>query len=121
MISDYKMKPSRELPSDASLPDELNAFNARLKASNTEACTRASAVPDNCVITLSVVDVSKTFKQVNIHKVTGPDGLTGHVLRACADNLASVYTDIQPVPDRVCNTYMFQADNHIPCAPRKRR
>ena len=30
----------------------------------------------------------------SIHKATGPDGLPGHVLRACADQLASVFTDI---------------------------
>ena len=53
---------SRELPSDTSLPDEPNYFYARFEASNTESCMRASAVPDNCVITLSVADVSKTFK-----------------------------------------------------------
>jgi hypothetical protein len=55
---------------------------------------RASAVPDDCVITLSVADMSKTFKQVNIHKASGPDGLPGCVLRACADQLAGVFTDI---------------------------
>jgi hypothetical protein len=47
-ITDYKGKPRHELPSDASLPDELNAFYARFEASNTEACTRAPAVLDNC-------------------------------------------------------------------------
>ena len=52
---------------------------------------RAPAVPDNSVITLSTANVSKTFKQVNIHKAAGPDGLTGRVL---ADQLASVFTDI---------------------------
>uniref|UniRef100_A0A4W5LAU3 Reverse transcriptase domain-containing protein n=1 Tax=Hucho hucho TaxID=62062 RepID=A0A4W5LAU3_9TELE len=62
-ITDYKWKHSRELPSDTSLPDELNN-----KASNTETCMRASAVPDDCVITLSAAYVSKTYKQVNIHK-----------------------------------------------------
>ena len=36
---------------------------ARFEESNTEACMRAPAVPDDCVITLSVPDVSKTFKQ----------------------------------------------------------
>jgi hypothetical protein len=46
------------------------------------------------LITLSVADVSKTFKQVNIHKAAGPDGLPGRVLRACADQLAGVFTDI---------------------------
>ena len=74
---DYKGKPSHELPSDASLPDELNSFYARFKASNTEACMRAPAVADDCVIILSVVNVSKAFKQVNIHKAAGPGGLPG--------------------------------------------
>ena len=63
-ITDYKGKHSRELPSDTSLPDELKHFYARFEANNTEACTRASAVLDDCVITLCVADVSKTFKQV---------------------------------------------------------
>ena len=66
----------------------------RFEASNTEACTSAPAVLDDCVITLSVADVNKTFKQVNIHKAAGPDGLPGHVLKACADQLSSVFTDI---------------------------
>ena len=55
---------------------------------------RASAIPDDFVITLSAADVSKTLKQVNIHKAAGPDGLPGRVLRVCADQLASVFTDI---------------------------
>ena len=85
-ITDYKGKQSHVLPSDTSLPDKLNYFYARFKASNTEACMRAPVVPDDCVIMLSMADVSKTFKQVNIHKAAGPDGLPGHVLRACASN-----------------------------------
>ena len=36
----------------------------------------------------------KTFKQVNIHKAAGPDRLPGRVPRACADQLAGVFTDI---------------------------
>ena len=60
-ITDYKGKSRRELPSEARLPDELNAFYARFEASNTEACTRAPAVLDDWVITLSVADVNKTF------------------------------------------------------------
>ena len=92
-ITDYKGKPRRKLPSDASLPDELNAFYARFEASNTEAYTRTPAVLDDCVITLSAADVSKTFKQVNIHKAAGPDGLPGSVLKGCVDQLASVFTE----------------------------
>ena len=43
---------------------------------------------------LSVADVSKIFKQINIHKAAGPDRLPGRVLRACADQLTDVFTDI---------------------------
>jgi hypothetical protein len=93
-ITDYKGKHSRELPSDTRLPVELNNFYARFEASNTETFTRASAVPDYCVITFSGADVSKTFKQVNIHKAAGLGRLPGRVLRACADQLESVFTDI---------------------------
>jgi hypothetical protein len=45
------------------------------KVSNTDTCPRAPAVLDDCVIMLSEADVSKTFKQVNIHKAAGPGGL----------------------------------------------
>ena len=60
-ITDYKGKHSQELPIEMNLPHKLNYFYARFEASNTETCMGASAVPDNCVITLSVADVSKTF------------------------------------------------------------
>jgi hypothetical protein len=79
-ITDYKGKPSRKQPSDASLPDELYAFYVRFEASNTEPCMRAPAVPEDCVIMLFAADVSKTFKQVKIHKPAGPEGLPAHVL-----------------------------------------
>jgi hypothetical protein len=112
----YKGKHSCELPSDTSLTDELNDFYARFEASNTEACMRASAVQDDCVIKLSVADVSKTFKQVNIHKALWPDRLPGRVLRACVDQLASVFTDFFNLSLTESNTNMFQADIHSPCA-----
>ena len=59
--------------------DKLNYFYARFEANNTDTYMRALAVPDDCVITLSAADVSKTFKQINIHKAAGPDGLPGRV------------------------------------------
>ena len=93
-ITDYKGKHSHELPSNTSLPDEPNHLYTRFEGSHTEAGMRAAAVPDDCVITLSVADVSKPFKQLNIHKAAGSDGLPGRVLRACTDQLASVFTDI---------------------------
>jgi hypothetical protein len=53
---DYKGKHNHKMPSDTSLPDKLNDLYVCFKASNTEACMRAPAVPDDCVITLSVAD-----------------------------------------------------------------
>ncbi len=34
------------------------------------------------------------FKRMNIRKAVGPDGIPGRVLRACAFQLAGVFTDI---------------------------
>jgi hypothetical protein len=63
-----------------SLPDELNYFYARVEANNTETRMRTLAVLEDCVIRLSTADVSKTLKQVKIHKGTGPGGLPGRVM-----------------------------------------
>ena len=94
IITGYKGKHSRELPRETSLLDELNYFYAGFEANNTETCMRAPAVPEDCVIMLSAADMSKSCKQVNVYKARGPDGLPGCVLQACADQLASVFTDI---------------------------
>ena len=83
-----------EAQPSAVLPDELNYFYAFFEANNSETCMRAPAVQEDCVITLSAADVTKSFKQVSIHKVTGPDRLPECVLQACADQLASIFTDI---------------------------
>ena len=117
-IMDYKGKPSHELPSNTNLPDKLNPFYARFEPSNSEACMRAPAVPEDCVIMLSVADVSKTFKQVNIHKA---ECWARRITRTCTQSMLGptvkcLHWRFQPLPDRVCNTYMFQADRHSPCA-----
>ncbi|KAK1789906.1 hypothetical protein P4O66_002233 [Electrophorus voltai] len=39
-------------------------------------------------------DVRRVFKRVNTRKVAGPDGICGRLLKACADQLAPVFTDI---------------------------
>ena len=44
------------------------------------------------MIKLSLADVSKTFKEVNIHKATGPDGLPGE----CADFNLSLTQSVIP-------------------------
>ncbi len=81
----------------ASLPDELNTFYARFEADNT-AHTESAAAEEVSPLTLSVADVTRSFKWVNIRKAVGPDGIPGRVLKACAFQLAGVFTDISICP-----------------------
>ncbi len=80
----------------ASLPDELNTFYARFEADNTAHTESAhtAAAEEVSPLTLSVADVTWSFKRVNIRKAVGPDGIPGRVLKACAFQLAGVFTDI---------------------------
>ena len=48
----------------------------------------------DCGLSFSVGDVSKSFKRVNPRKAAGPDGIPSRALRACADQLSGVFTDI---------------------------
>ncbi len=79
----------------ASLLDELNTFYARFEADNTAhtESAPAAAAEEVSPLSLSVMDVTRSFKQVNIRKAVGPDGIPGHVLRAYAFQLAGVFTD----------------------------
>ncbi len=77
-----------------SLPDELNTFYARFEADNTAHTENAPAAAAESPLSLSVVDVTQSFKRVNIRKAVGPDGIPGCVLKACAFQLAGVFTDI---------------------------
>ncbi len=68
-------------------------FYARFEADNT-AHTESAAAEEVSPLTLSVADVTRSFKRVNIRKAVGPDGIPGRVLKACAFQLAGVFTDI---------------------------
>ncbi len=80
----------------AALPDKLNTFYARFKADNTAhtESTHAAAAEEVSPLSISVADVTRSFKRVNIRKAVGPDGIPGRVFRACAFQLAAVLTDI---------------------------
>ncbi len=76
----------------ASLPDELNTFYARFEADNTAHTESAytAAAEEVSPLSLSIADVTRSFKRVNIRKAVGPDGIPGRVLKACAFQLAGV-------------------------------
>ncbi len=80
----------------ASLPDELNTFYAHFEAHNTAhtECAPTAAAEEVSPLSLSVADVTRSFKGVNIRKAVGLDGIPGRVLKACAYQLAGVFTDI---------------------------
>ncbi len=85
----------------ASLQDELNNFYAHFEADNT-AHTESAPTPaakEESALSLSVADVTRSFKRVNIRKAVGPDGIPGRVLRACAFQLAGgFYRHFQSFP-----------------------
>ena len=90
-INDYKGKTSHVADTAFLLPDKLNTFFALFEG-NTVPPTRPAT--NDCEFSFPVAEVSKTFKCVNPCKAAGPDGITSRVLRACADQLTGVFTDI---------------------------
>jgi hypothetical protein len=66
--TDYKKKSSNITDTNVTLPDKLNTFFACFEV--------------------------KTFKSVNPRRAAGPDSIPSRVLKACADQLAGVFTDI---------------------------
>ncbi len=89
---------SVEVRADPLLAVELNNFYGRFECNgnatlpySTSASSRQSS---NHVITVSEDDVRRELKRVNVRKAAGPDGITGRVLRSCADQLAGLFTSI---------------------------
>ncbi len=87
--------PCREMTS----PEPLNTFYVRFE------CNGGATLPisasggsrqssDDYAITLSEDEVRRELKRVNVRKAAGPDGITGRVLRSCADQLAGLFTSI---------------------------
>jgi hypothetical protein len=88
-ITDYKKKTSHVSDQDVLLPGRLNNFFARFEDN-----TVPRPATKTCGLSFTAADVSKTFKRVNPRKAAGPDGIPRRALRACADQLVGVFTDI---------------------------
>ncbi len=99
-ICAFGNKSSVEVRADQSLADELNTFYGRFECNGGSAALPSSASgssrqrSENHVITVSEDEVRRALKRVNIRKAAGPDGITGRVLRSCADQLAGLFTSI---------------------------
>ncbi len=120
-ITDFKGNKPATVNIAASLPDKLNLFYARFEAHNTAHTESApvAVAEEVSSISISVADVTRSFKRVNIHKAVDPDGIPGRVLRACAFQLAGVFTDISSSPS-LCLWFPYASKNP-PLCPYQRK
>ncbi len=90
---------SAEVRADPSLAEELNTFYGRFECNGGAATLPISASgssrqSSDHVFTLSEDEVRRELRRVNVRKAAGPDGITGRILRSCADQLAGLFTSI---------------------------
>ncbi len=89
---------SAEVRADPLLAEELNTFYGRFEcnggATLPNSPSGSSRQSSDHVITVSEDEVRRELRRVNVRKAAGPDGITGRVLRSCADQLAGLFTSI---------------------------
>ncbi len=99
-ICSFGNKSSAEVRADPLLAEELNTFYGHFECNRGSATLPISASgssrqsSDDHVITVSEDEVRRELKRWNVKKAAGPDGITGRVLRSCADQLAGLFTSI---------------------------
>ncbi len=99
-ICSFAIKYSAEVRAGPLLAEELNTFYGRFECNGSSTTLPISASGSSrqssnyYVITVSKDEVRRELKKVNIRKAAGPDGITGRVLRSCADQLAGLFTSI---------------------------
>ncbi len=122
-ICAFGNKSSAEVRADPLLADKLNTFYGRFECNGGSATLPFSASgssrqrSENHVITVTEDEVHRALKRVNVRKAAGPDGITGRVLRSCADQLAGLFTSIfnESLATSVVPT-SFKKIHHHPCA-----
>ncbi len=90
---------SAEVRADSLLAEELNTFYGRFECNGGDATlpisgSGSSRQSSDHVFTQSEDEVRRELRRVNVRKAAGPDGITGRVLRSCADQLAGLFTSI---------------------------
>ncbi len=122
-ICSFENKSSAEMRADPLLADDLNNFygcfecnggNATLMISASGSSRQSS---DDHVITMSEDEVRRELKRVKVRKETGPDGITGRVVRSCNDQLAGLFASIfnESLAASVVPNF-FKKICHQPCA-----
>ncbi len=93
-----KENSSAEVRADPLLAEELNTFYGRFECNGgttlSISASGSSRQSSDHVFTLSEDEVRRELRRVNIRKAAGLDGITGRILRSCADQLAGLFTSI---------------------------
>ena len=93
-ITNYKPSPKNTTATDTNLPDRLNGFNSRFDNLNTispSSITSSSSLPP---FSVDEYVVRRMFQRLNSRKAAGPDNISPCLLKLCADQVSSVFTDI---------------------------
>uniref|UniRef100_A0A8C7YDV2 Reverse transcriptase domain-containing protein n=1 Tax=Oryzias sinensis TaxID=183150 RepID=A0A8C7YDV2_9TELE len=77
-----------------SLAEELNLFFALFEVELPETAALQASANNSPSLRVEEHEVRHTLRSVNPRKAVGPDGITGQVLKDCADQLAGVFTKI---------------------------
>ena len=101
--TDYKYKTTL-VSEDRDLPDTLKRFFARFdkQRSGVTVERQETGPEEEQTLTLQHHQVRSSVRRIDTNKTTGPDWVSGCILRSCADQLAGVFTDI-------CNLSLRQA------------
>ncbi len=89
---------STEVRADPLLTEELNTFYGHFECNGGAtlpiSASGSSRQSSDHVFTLSEDEVRRKLRRVNVRKAVGPDGITGRVLRSCANQLSGLFTSI---------------------------
>ncbi|XP_076734249.1 uncharacterized protein lrrc38a isoform X1 [Maylandia zebra] len=101
-ITDYKARDTAQINADFVFTNELNQFYARFEVSQAANAIYRLTTEDSDVISERPVtsiaehDVRAALRRVNTRKAAGPDGVTGRLLRCCADQVCSLTSSTSP-------------------------
>ncbi len=109
----YNAKLMPNYKADPLLAEELNTLYGCFKCNGGRATLPISALgssrqsSDDHVITVSEDEVRRELKRVNVRKAAGTDGITGHVMRSCTDQLAGLFTSIFNESLYLCGSHLL--------------
>lgn len=101
--------------------NKLNSIYRRFDSFDNKAkCNTVSTnTPQTTTIHLSVEEVRHCLSKINPHKAPGPDGLRGRALKACANELATVFTHLFQLLLSTCTVLDMWKSSIIKPLPKK--